>query len=130
VLTCTLEEPSAAPATGGPATASQVRDALCTFKPKKGAEESYAGTVQGVSLSPDKRMTAIWMVKADSVMPLTPGLLQQSYSVDRGTPADQLAPMIGETNSRIVLQSMADKQEGSASETRKLPPSGYVITGI
>ena len=107
-----------------------MRDALCTFKPKKGAEESYAGTVQGVSLSPDKRMTAIWMVKADSVMPLTPGLLQQSYSVDRGTPADQLAPMIGETNSRIVLQSMADKQEGSASETRKLPPSGYVITGL
>jgi hypothetical protein len=86
VLTCTLEEPSKAPATSGPVAETQVRDALCTFKPKKGAEESYAGTVQGVSLSPDKRTTAIWIVKADSVMPSAPGLLQQSYSLDRGTP--------------------------------------------
>jgi hypothetical protein len=32
--------------------------------------------------------------------------------------------MIGDTNSRIVLQSMTDKQEGSASATQRPPPTG------
>ena len=130
ILTCMLEEPSNAPDITGPVSESQVRDALCIFKPKKGTEESYDGTVQGVSLSPDKRTTAIWIVKTDTLMPSVPGLLQQGYALDRGTSADQLAPLIGETNSRIILQSMTDKQEGSASASQKPPPTGYVIIGI
>ena len=130
VLTCTLEEPSKAPNTAAPSVDSQVREAICTFKPKSGAEETYAGIVQGVSLSPDKTKAVIWTVKADTVMPSVPGLLQQNYAPDRATPADQLPPMIGETNSRIILQSMTDTREDSASATQKPPPAGYVIIGL
>jgi hypothetical protein len=42
---------------------------------------------------------------------LMPGLLQQSYAVDQSIPADQASPLIGETRSNIILQSMADKPE-------------------
>jgi hypothetical protein len=103
---------------------------VCTFKPKSGTEETYGGQLQGVSLSPDKTTTVIWIVKADTVMPSVPGLLQQSYALDSATPADQLGPLVGETNSRIILQSMTDKREGSASAAQKPAPTGYVITGL
>ena len=122
VLTCSLEEPASAPATGGPATESRVRDVVCTFKPKNGSEETYVGTVQGVAISADKKSTLIWRVKADPDTSILPGVLQQSYAIDNATPADQLAPMVGEDNSRIVLQSLADKQEGSASAAQKPAP--------
>jgi uncharacterized protein DUF992 len=130
VLTCALEEPSKVPSTAAPSVENQVRDAICTFKPKSGAEETYAGIVQGVSLSPDKTTAVLWVVKADTVMPSAPGLLQQNYAPDSSTPADQLPPLVGETNSRIILQTMADKSEGSASATQKSPPTGYVIVGL
>jgi len=126
VLTCTLDPPG----TTGPTVESQLRDAVCVFKPKSGTEESYGGQLQGVSLSPDKTTTVIWIVKADTVMPSVPGLLQQSYALDPATPADHLGPLVGETNSRIILQSMTDKREGSASAAQKPPPTGYVITGL
>jgi hypothetical protein len=125
VLTCALEAPHAP--NSGPVSDSQVRDALCTFKPKQGSEETYDGTVEGMSLSADARTTMIWVVKTDTVVPSAPGLLQQSYAVDRNALADQ-GPMIGETNSRISLQSMTDKREGAASATQK--PTGYVIIGL
>jgi len=130
VLTCTLEEPSTAPGTAAPSVESAERQAICTFKPKSGPEETYAGIVQGVSLSPDKTTAMIWVVKADTVMPSTPGLLQQNYAPDSSTPADQLPPLVGQTNSRITLQTLADKTEGSASATQKPPPAGYVIIGL
>ena len=65
ILTCTLDEPSKAPDTTAPNIESQVREAVCTFKPKSGAEETYAGIVQGVSLTPEKTKAVIWIVKAD-----------------------------------------------------------------
>jgi len=129
VLTCTLEAPSKA-AESGPVSESQLRGALCTFKPKQGSEEAYDRSVEGMSLSPDARTTAIWVVKADGVLPSVPGLLQQTYALDRNAPTDQLPPLIGQMNERIVLQSMADKEEGAASATEKRPPTGYVITAL
>ena len=129
VLTCSLEEPST-PGTAGPATESQVRDAICIFKPKSGSEETYVGIIQGVIISADKKPTVIWRVKSDVATSVVPGMLQQSYAIDNATPADQLPPMIGESNSRIVLQSLTDKQEGSASAAQKPAPSGYVIIGL
>jgi hypothetical protein len=130
VLTCSLEEPASAPAIGAPAAESHVRDAICTFKPTSGSEETYVGVVQGVTISADKKSTVIWRVKADVTTSVVPAMLQQSYAIDNATPADQLAPMIGESNSRIVLQSLTDKQEGSASAAQKPAPSGYVIIGL
>jgi uncharacterized protein DUF992 len=130
VLTCSLAEPAGTPTTVAPNSESQLRDALCTFKPTKGTEEVYAGTIQGVALSPDQRLTVIWRVKASATTSLVPGILQQRYAVDNATPADQLAPMIGESNSDIVLQSLTDKQIGSASTAQKPLPSGYVIIGL
>jgi hypothetical protein len=130
VLTCSLAEPVGAPTTMAPSSESQLREALCTFKPTKGTEEVYTGTVQGVALSPDQKLTVIWRVKANATTSLVPGMLQQRYAVDNATPADQLAPLIGEINSDIVLQSLTDKQIGSASAAEKPLPSGYVIIGL
>jgi Protein of unknown function (DUF992) len=129
VLTCTLEELSNAAGANGSAE-NQVRDAFCTFKPKSGSEESYGGAVRGLSLSQDTKTTVIWVVKADTVMPLVPGLLQQSYTLDPATPVDQLGPLVGETNSRIILQSMTDKREGSTNAAQKPSTTGYVVTGL
>ena len=120
VLTCSLEEPST-PGTAGPATESQVRDAICTFKPKSGSEETYVGIVQGVIISADKKPTVIWRVKADVATSVVPGMLQQSYAIDNATPADQLPPMIGESNSRIVLQSLSTNKKAARAQLKNPP---------
>jgi uncharacterized protein DUF992 len=128
VVTCTLAD------IGGPSTnaqaAGQMRDALCTFKPKGGAEETYTGKVQGVSISADQKGALIWLVKSASGAAIAPGLLQQTYATDPKTPADQKPRLIGEANSDIALHSMADKSEGSASATEKPAPTGFVILSV
>ena len=123
VLSCNLAEPRDAP--------SEFRDVLCSFKPKKGAEETYEGKVQGISLSVDKKTTVLWLVRGAPGMPVDIGFLQQSYAVDRTAITDQLAPpLIGEPNSNVVLYSMAEKQEGSASTPDKSRPTGFVIMAL
>ena len=129
VLTCALGELGAAPPSDAPSGA-QTRDALCTFKPKSGAEETYAAKVQGVSISADQKAALIWVVKSATGATIEPGLLQQSFMSDPKKPADQKPPMIGEPNTDIVLHSMSDKIEGSASATQKSPPTGFVILSI
>lgn len=54
VLTCALGELGASPPPDA-LSGAQTRDALCTFKPKNGAEETYAAKVQGMSFRPIKR---------------------------------------------------------------------------
>ena len=44
--------------------------------------------------------------------------------------ADQKPPLIGQANSDIVMHSMADTSEGSASTTEKSAPTGFVILGV
>jgi hypothetical protein len=131
VLTCALaESPEAAPS-NAPAAGGQKREGLCTFKPKKGAEETYAGTFEGVSISADRTRTVIWVVKTVSgVATLGPGVLEQSYATDPAKATDQMASLIGETNSAIALHSMSDKSEGSASAPTKPAPTGFVILGV
>jgi hypothetical protein len=130
VLTCDIEGLSAPADAPAPTQAeSQARDAVCTFKPRNGADETYTGVVRGMSLTPDKGGAAIWKVKAAAEAPAS-GLLQQAYAVDPAIPADQSAPLVGESNSRIVLQSMADKPEGSATATEKPRPTGFIIINI
>jgi hypothetical protein len=82
MLSCSIAAPTEASESTAAPTEGQTREALCSFKPKKGAEESYVGLISGVSLSFDKTATVIWTVKAGTDA-VTPGMLQQSYAVDR-----------------------------------------------
>jgi hypothetical protein len=81
VLTCALGEIGGAPPSDPPSGA-QTRDALCTFKPRNGAEETYAAKVQGMSLSADQKAALIWVVKSATGAKVGPGLLQQSFTSD------------------------------------------------
>ena len=130
VLTCELAEPPE-PAPSNSPTAGQQREGFCTFKPKKGSEETYAGTFEGVSLSTDRTRAVIWVVNTVAgVATLGPGVLEQSYATDPAKATDQMAPLIGETNSAIALHSMSDRNEGSASAPTKPGPTGFVILGV
>jgi hypothetical protein len=130
VLTCTLAQPSDAPTSDTPAVRGQMRDVLCSFQPKKWGEEIYVGRVQGVSLSPDAKTTVMWLVKAPTGAGMDVGFLEQGYATDPKASAEHMAPMIGEKDASVVLHSMSDKQEGSASAPQKASPTGFVIIGI
>ena len=129
VLTCVLGEPADAPS-GDAETGGQTRDALCTFQPGAGADEEYIGKVQGVSMSADQRGTLIWSVKSASAEVVPSGALQQTYANDPSQSADQKPPLIGQANPDIVLHSMADASEGSASATEKPAPTAFLILGV
>ena len=86
VLSCSVNAPAAEPKSDTPQAGSQVRDGICTFRPKKGPEETYFATVQGWSLTPDAGGTAIWRVSTAADIS-TPGFLQQSYAADAKAPA-------------------------------------------
>ena len=125
VLSCNLAEARDAP------SSAEFRDVLCSFKPKKGAEETYEGKVQGISLSVDKKTTVLWLVRGAPGMPVDIGFLQQSYAASRTAITDQMAPpLIGEPNSNVILYSMAEKEEGSASTPEKSRPTGFVIMAL
>jgi hypothetical protein len=128
MLTCVLAAPgpSAANQSG---SEGQLRDALCTFKPKSGAEETYAATVRAVSVSPDAKAVLMWVVKLASGDATDPGLLEQAYAPNSGKPGEN-APMIGEANANISLQSMVDTTEGHASSKEKPAPTGFVIVNL
>jgi hypothetical protein len=85
---------------------------LCTFKLKNSAEETYVGEVQVLNLSAAEKATLLWRVKVSRTTPPAPGILEQKYAADPGTPANQMPDLIGDTNSSIVLQSMADPEGG------------------
>jgi hypothetical protein len=125
VLMCTLGEPGQSAASETP-SAERTREALCTFMATNGEEETYAGSAEGISISTDRRGTLIWVVRAASGV-AEPGALQQIFAADSKTPADQKSPLIGEKNSSVVLHSMADETEGSASAPEKPTPTGFVI---
>ena len=130
VLTCVLGEPATATPSSDTSTGGQARDALCNFKPKSGAEEEYVGVVQGMSLSSDQKGALIWLVKRASEAPARAGVLQQNYESDVSKSVDQRPPLIGQTNTDIVLHSMADTKEGSASAADKPAPTGFIILGL
>jgi len=125
VLTCALGEPGQT-AAGEAAAEERTRDALCIFRTKMGVEETYAGSVQGVSISPDRKETLIWVVRT-ALGVAEPGALQQVFVTDTKRPTDQKSPLIGEGNADIALYSMADESEGSASAAERPVPTGFVI---
>jgi hypothetical protein len=129
VLACTLGHPVDTVTSAQTSAASEAREMVCAFKPaRNGPEETYAGIVKvigGVGTLPEK-ITLLWSVRAPMGTAITPGLFQQGYVADTGTPAGQPAPLIGERNSDISLQTMADAQEGSASKDKPTSPQFIV----
>jgi hypothetical protein len=127
-LTCTLGDPAEASA-GEQSTGPQTRNALCSFKPKEGPEETYSAAIQGVSFSAGSKAAVIWVVKTAPGTQIEAGLLEQNFTGDRKT-VDQTPPLIGESNAGISLHSMSDKSEGSAGAAQKPAPTGFVILSV
>jgi hypothetical protein len=109
----------------------QERDLLCVFKLRSGTEETYAGTLQVVSLAAVYKGTLLWLVKipSDPAAP-APGLLQQTYAPDAKAPADQIPALVGNANSDIVLQSMGDTNQGSVDAPEKSVAGDFAILGV
>jgi Protein of unknown function (DUF992) len=107
VLTCGLAVATDA------SPASQGRDVLCHFRlGRHGSEETYAGTMQGVGQTEAlyRRGVVMLAVKAPAATSVRPGMLQQAYSAGEASPASAAAPLIGETNSMIVLQPLTEEE--------------------
>ena len=81
-------------------------------------------------MSADQRGALIWSVKSAPGAVVLPGVLQQTYANDLSQSADQKPPLVGQVNLDIVLHSMADTSEGSASATEKPAPTGFMILGV
>jgi len=129
VLTCSLF--ASDPAATGAGVEVQERDILCSFRLKSGTEETYTGKLRGVGVSAEYKGTLLWLVNSlPTVMPSPPGLLQQSYAADPKAPADEIPALIGETNSDIVLQSMADKDEEGTGAPEKSKPRDFAVLGV
>jgi len=96
---------------------------LCVFRPSNGPEEVYAGTYQTIGQDQVQlhNQAMIWVVKASLATQGSSGLLQQLYAADRSAPSPHPPPLIGETNSAIVLQTCqralngADKQSDTGA---------------
>ena len=129
ILACNLS-PAVDAEGGSAATPAQARVILCAFRLKNGIEETYTGKAQIVNLPAEEKRTLLWLVRAPSATPAPPGILQQSYSGDPKTPAGQTPDMIGETNSGIVLHSMADTKEGSARLDDQSPTLGIIVLEV
>jgi len=101
---------------------------LCTFKPAaRGAEETYTGTLQSAGDErPFDKGVLMWTVKGPAATEIQPGLLQQSFTVDAGTAATQVAPLIGE-KSPIVLQA-AKKEMQQVPDADSSKPTTVIIS--
>lgn len=121
-LTCSLAVASDAQDGNTPGPLRQTRDMLCAFKPgDEGPEETYFGTFQ--SISQDQRdvesAVMIWKVKGAKSMLGTPGLLQQLYSIDATAAPGRATPLVGETNSSVMLEAMKEGRNGQSNADQK-----------
>src|SRR5262249_39538565 len=110
VLTCSLAESEDANSAGDKTSGTDVRRIVCVFRPaNSGPEEVYQGAVQIIGQDHDllAGRAIIWIVKGPTTM-RSPGMLQQTYAVDASAAPGHAPPLIGETNSSIILQAMAD----------------------
>jgi hypothetical protein len=109
LLTCGPGE-SAELESSNDALSGETRKMLCVFRPSNGPEEVYVGTYQTIGQDQVRwhNQAMIWVVKASLPTQRSSGLLQQLYAADRSAPSPHPPPLIGETNSTIVLQALAD----------------------
>jgi Protein of unknown function (DUF992) len=132
VLTCTLGHAIDTPTAPQSPAPSEGREMVCSFKAANNApEETYVGVVKavgGVGTLPDKA-AMLWSVRVPTGTQPVPGLLEQSYAADGQAPAGQTPPLVGGRNGEISLHTMADKQAGSASKEKQVPPQ-FVVAAI
>jgi hypothetical protein len=129
-LTCTLVSSlDGRPSEPGPA-AAQPRDATCHFKSTDGVEEAYGARVRGVGETSKETPTIIWLVKSQTEAKQSAGFLEQTYAPDAKAAREAAPPLIGETNSNLVLSPMTEHPEGRASTPDRSAPPGYVVVEI
>jgi hypothetical protein len=68
----------------------------------------------------------MWIVKGAFATTEAAGLLQQMYAADPAAPPGHAPALIGESNSSIILQPMADSQALSAADKRQ-PAAGALV---
>jgi hypothetical protein len=108
VLTCSL---AGSDDSGGMTSGPEIRRMVCVFRPANGGpEEVYRGAVQIIGQDQDLLggRAIIWIVKGTPTTMRSPGMLQQAYAADASAAPGHAPPLIGETNSSIILQTMAD----------------------
>jgi len=135
VLTCSLAESEDANSAGDKTSGTDVRRIVCVFRPaNSGPEEVYQGAVQIIGQDHDllAGRAIIWIVKGAPTTMRSPGMLQQTYAADASAAPDHAPPLIGETNSSIILQAMtdtpplADKKRGPQSAHRRPSAPGTI----
>ena len=131
-LTCSLAVTSDAPGASAPGPLRQTREMLCAFKPgDDGPEETYSGTFQ--SISQDQRdgesPVMIWNVKGTGSMLGTPGFLQQLYSIDAGAAPGRVTPLVGESNSSVMLEAMTEEGD-QRSAADKQPMAISILVAL
>jgi hypothetical protein len=133
-LTCSFSTQEAAAPASDSATAPQMRDMLCTFKPlKMGAEETYAGGFQSVGKDDELpgRRAMIWIVTGPNGLEMSAGVLQQNYAAEAALTAGATPLLVGESNKLIVLQAMSDAQgQAAPDKTMQVPGAMIVLVSL
>jgi hypothetical protein len=120
LLTCDLTKSEDAESGADAAPLRETRELLCVFRPTNGGpEETYTGTLRSVGLAKElsEKRAMIWVVKGTRQTMGSPGLLQQVYAADLAVNPGHSAPLIGETNLSIMLQTLADEQAPAAAQS-------------
>jgi hypothetical protein len=89
-----------------------MRELLCIYRPARyGPDEVYDGTLQGLGLDAEltENISMIWVVMGTGALARIPGVLEQVYAADASASPRFAPPLVGETNSLIVLQTLADE---------------------
>jgi hypothetical protein len=117
---------------GNDALSGELRKMLCVFRSSNGPEEVYAGTYQtiGQDQLQLRNHAMIWVVKASPATQRSTGLLQQLYAAERSAPSPHPPPLIGETNSAIVLQTLADAQAVNGADKQSDAAATIVFVAL
>ena len=127
VLTCGLAE-SEDDSAGDVRSGSEIRSMVCVFRPvNSGPEEVYRGGVQIIGQDHDllAGRAIIWIVKSTATTTRSPGMLQQTYAADASAAPGHAPPLIGETNSSIILRAMADTPPLADTNKNRGPRSAH-----
>jgi len=133
VLTCNLAESEEANGAGDATSGPPIRGMVCVFRPtNSGPEEIYRGAVQIMGKDHDLPggRAIIWIVKATPKIERSPGMLQQTYAADASAAPGHAPPLIGETNSSIILQTMADTPPLADKDKHPAEPSTIVLVAL
>jgi hypothetical protein len=126
VLTCTVG-PIVGVAASDTSVSNEAREMFCSFKTGLGPEETYGGLLRSIGDKPAAGRTLLWSVRAPLGTRFSPGLLQQTYTADRSTPAGQVPALIGERSDTLSLHSLTEKPLGAASKAEQPAPAFMAV---